>query len=103
LIDNQPTGVALNRDIAQGEAVEGELDRLNERRSRQKDPDEESELWKESVRRYNVRREEELRAAWAAFHEGQAERHRAVLQSLIVHHETAAAQLREAGAINAWS
>ena len=33
-------------DIARGEMVEGELDRLIERRSRQKDPDEESELWK---------------------------------------------------------
>ena len=39
-------------DIARGEMVEGELDRLIERRSRQKDPDEESELWKESVRAY---------------------------------------------------
>jgi hypothetical protein len=44
-------------DIARGEMVEGELDRLIERRSRQKDPDEESELWKESVRAYEEQRQ----------------------------------------------
>jgi hypothetical protein len=51
LIDDKPIGVALNRNLgsptAPGEAVEAELDRLIERRSRQRDADEESELWKE--------------------------------------------------------
>jgi hypothetical protein len=28
------------------------------------DPDEESELWRESFRRYNARRQEETRLAW---------------------------------------
>jgi hypothetical protein len=45
LIDDKPIGATLNRNLgsptAPGEAVEGELDRLIERRSRQKDPDEE--------------------------------------------------------------
>lgn len=54
-------------DIAHGELVEKELDNLIERRSRQKDPEEEHELWKESVRRYNARREEELRAEWHGY------------------------------------
>ena len=49
MIDDIPIG-AVNRNLgsptAPGEAVESELDRLIERRSRQKDPDEESELWK---------------------------------------------------------
>ena len=47
--------------------MEGELDRLIERRSRRKDPDEKSELWKESVRRYNARRREENRLAWCDY------------------------------------
>ena len=82
-------------DIARGELVERELDTMIERRSRQKDPDEESELWKESVRRYNGRRREEMRVAWAFYHTGQAERHRAVLESLIAHHEQQAAKLMD--------
>ncbi len=38
-----------------------------ERRSRQKDPDEGSELWQESVRRYNARLREENRLAWCEY------------------------------------
>jgi len=38
-----------------------------ERRARQKDPDEEHELWKESVRRSNARRREENRLAWCDY------------------------------------
>jgi hypothetical protein len=51
-------------DIARGELVERELDTMIERRSRQKGPDDESELWKESVRRYNARQREDNRLAW---------------------------------------
>jgi len=54
-------------DVAHGEMVEAELDAMIERRSRQKDPDEEHELWKESVRRYNARRREENRRAWCEY------------------------------------
>ncbi len=81
------------RDIGRGEMVEGELDRLIERRSRQKDPDEESELWQESVRRYNARLREERRAAWCEHHQGQAARLRAVLEALIARHEDEAERL----------
>jgi hypothetical protein len=80
-------------DIARGELVERELDTMIERRSRQNDPDEESDLWKESVRRYNARRREEMRAAWCAHHHGQAARLRAVLEALIARHEGEAARL----------
>ena len=51
-------------DIARGEMVEKELDAMIVRRSRQKDPDEEHELWKKSVHLYNARRREENRRAW---------------------------------------
>jgi hypothetical protein len=54
-------------DIARGEMVERELDAMIARRSRQKDPDEASDLWQESVRRYNARRREENRLAWCGY------------------------------------
>jgi hypothetical protein len=96
VIDDKPIGVALRRNLGSpttpGEAVEAELDRLIERRSRQKDPDEESELLRESVRAYTVRRREEMRAAWREYHQGQAERHRAILKGLVAHHEEEAAK-----------
>jgi hypothetical protein len=71
LIDDRPIGAALNRNLgsptAPAEAVEAEINRLIERRSRQKDPDEQVELWKESVRQYNARRQEENRLAWCDY------------------------------------
>jgi hypothetical protein len=42
------------------------LDRLIERRSRQKDPDEESELWKASVRAYEKKHRQVARLEWHA-------------------------------------
>jgi len=84
-------------DVMRGEMVEGELDRLIERRSRQKDPAEENELWQESVRRYNRRRQEEHRLEWHTFHCGQAERLRATLESLLTYHEEQAQRLLEDG------
>jgi hypothetical protein len=58
-----------------------ELERMVERRSRvhgNTDPDEREELWKESVRRYNARRREEMRTARVEYHRGQAARLKAV-------------------------
>jgi len=54
-------------DIRRSEQLESELDAMIERRARQKDPDEEHELWKESVRRYNARRREENRLTWCDY------------------------------------
>jgi hypothetical protein len=65
------------------------------RRSHQVDPDEASELWQESVLRYNARRSEELRAAWCEYHQGQAARHRGVLEALIARHEEQAEKYRD--------
>jgi hypothetical protein len=99
LIDDKPIGAALSRNLrsptAPGEAVEAELGRLIERRSRQKDPDEESELWRESVRACAARREEELRAAWCEHHQGQAARLRTTLEALIADHEQQAERYRD--------
>jgi hypothetical protein len=83
-------------DIAHCETVEAELNRLIEKRSsREMDPDEREELWQESVRDYTARRREEMRAAWREYHQGQADRHRAVLKALIATHEERAAKLME--------
>ena len=82
-------------DVARGEMVEKELDAMIERRSRHKNPDEQEALWQESVRRYDARRREELRAAWYGWHLDQAERHRRTLEGLITHHETQAERLCE--------
>jgi hypothetical protein len=80
-------------DVTRGELVEKELDAMIERRSRQKDPDEEHELWRSSVTAYNARRREEMRAAWCDYHQAQAARHRAVLEALIARHESEAERL----------
>ena len=66
-------------DLARSEGVEAELNRLVEKRSsREIDPDEREELWKESVRAYTARRREEMRAVLEeliADHEEQAEKY----------------------------
>jgi hypothetical protein len=54
-------------DIAHGEMVEKELDQLITRRSKHNDPEEQSESWQESVRRYNARRREKNRLAWCDY------------------------------------
>jgi hypothetical protein len=56
-------------DVAQGQKAEAPLDAFIERRSRkgEADRDEQEELWKESVRRYNARRREENRLAWCDY------------------------------------
>jgi ABC-type phosphonate transport system ATPase subunit len=82
-------------DIARGELVEKELDQMLERRSRQKDPDEESELWRESVRAYEEKRRQMARLEWHLHHTAQAERLRRTLEALASHHEEQAAKLME--------
>ena len=78
--------------------MDSELDRLISRRAsqdRRPDPDELEPAYIESVRRFNTRRRAENRAAWAAYHQEQAERLRRTLEDLIAHHQTRAGRLRE--------
>jgi len=84
-------------DVAHGEMVEAELTAFIERRSRKGDvdPDEQEEIWKASVRRYNARRREEIRAAWCSHHQLQAARLRATLEALIARHEEQAERYRD--------
>jgi hypothetical protein len=55
-------------DVEQGERVEGELDRLIEKRHDHRVAEEgeraAEDLWQESVRRYHARQEQDHRAAW---------------------------------------
>ena len=82
-------------DVAHGEMVEAELIRLTEKRSsKEMDPDEREELWKESVRAYTASRHKELRDAWYEYHKSQAERHRVVLEALKERHEEQAKRYR---------
>ena len=82
-------------DIARTEMVEKELDAMIERRSRQKDPDEESELWQASVRAYEEKRRQAARLEWHLHHTAQAERLRRTLEALASHHEEQAAKLMD--------
>ena len=85
-------------DVAHGEMVEKELGAMIQRRARKGDvdPDEAEEVWKESVRRYNDRKQQLLRNEWCEYHQGQAARLRAVFEPLIARHEEQAAKLMEA-------
>ena len=83
--------------VEHAEMVEKQLDAMIQHRARKGDvdPDEIEPGYVESVRRFNARRAQEMRAAWTSYHEGQAERHRRTLQDLIAHHEAQAAKLFE--------
>ena len=86
-------------DISRSEWVEHELNRLIERRHDQRTAEEwhkpSEELWQESVERYKAERDKQLRTEWAEYHQGQAVRHRAVLESLIATHEARAAKVMD--------
>jgi len=85
-------------DIAQGEKVEQELDhiirRADERRRLREGERREEELWRESERQYQAKRQAELVFAWVSYHEEAAERalangeaiaarHRAQIEALL--------------------
>jgi hypothetical protein len=55
--------------VEPAEMVEKQLDAMIVRRARKGDvdPDEQEEIWKASVRRYNARRREENRLAWQSY------------------------------------
>jgi hypothetical protein len=82
-------------DIVRGEMVEKELDAMIERRSRQKDPQEDSALWQESAKAYEEKRRQMARLEWHLHHTAQAERLRRTLEGLIAHHEEHAAKLMD--------
>ena len=82
-------------DIVRGEMVEKELDAMIERRSRQKDPQEDSDLWQVSAKAYEEKRRQMARLEWHLHHTAQAERLRRTLEALASHHEEQAAKLMD--------
>ena len=85
-------------DIARSEVVEGDLNRLIEKRHDQRVADEGERaaeaLWQESVRRYHARQGEDRRAAWYEYemrlyriHSGLASEHLARAAKLENGHE----------------
>jgi hypothetical protein len=82
-------------DIARGEMVEKELNAMIERRSRQKDPQEDSDLWQESAKAYEEKRRQMACLEWHLRHTAQAERLRRTLEALASHHEEQAAKLTD--------
>jgi hypothetical protein len=83
-------------DVA--DTVDAELGRLISKRAsqdRRPSPDKEHDVWRESVRAYEEKRRQMARLEWHAFHCGQAERHRATLESLVSYHEEQAQRLLE--------
>jgi hypothetical protein len=78
------------------EAADAQIDRIIERRAAGRDPDEERrQIYAASVERYNAREEASMRAAWAEYHEGQAERLETTAQALAAEHRARAQKLRE--------
>ena len=53
-------------DTPKGGATKRELEAMIEHRSRQQDPEEKHELWRESERRHEARRQQESCAEWRA-------------------------------------
>ena len=82
-------------DIVRGEMVEKELNAMIERRSRQKDPQEDSGLWQDSAKAYEEKRRQMARLEWHLHHTAQAERLRRTLEKLVSHHEQQAAKLMD--------
>jgi hypothetical protein len=91
-------GRGIGHDISRGEMVEKEINAMIERRSGQKDPDEESELWQESVKAYEEKRRQAARVEWHLHHMGQAERLRRTLEDLVAFHEAEAERCLPKGA-----
>ncbi len=84
-------------DVA-NERADIELNKLITKRHDPRDGDALLEpTYAESARRYNRRREEENRQAWAEYHRQQAQRFRTLLAGLVARHEERALQLLEGG------
>ncbi|MDQ3506928.1 MAG: hypothetical protein M3494_02765 [Actinomycetota bacterium] len=76
------------------EAIEGGIDRIIERRAREReDANRVEELWKESVRKAGGQRCEENRALWHSYHMDQAERIERVASEIAAGHRAKAEEL----------
>src|SRR5215208_4214527 len=75
--------------------IETFITRRHEKRVESEGERLEREVWQETEIRHSQQRREANRLAWAFYHRQQAERHRAVLEALIGHHQDHAEKYRE--------
>ncbi len=79
-------------DVAKTNTVEGELDffvaRRDEQRRRAEGERPAEEIWQESVRRYNARRQRELCWEWLRYHVARQRANRKTFALLDAMHET---------------
>ncbi len=81
-------------EAAKVEAIESEIDRIIERRAREReDANRVEELWKDSARKVNGQRREEMRALWHGYHMDQAERIERVASEIAAGHRAKAEEL----------
>ena len=81
-------------EAERAEKLEAEIDSLIERRAREeRDAGPIEEAWRETTRRHNEQRREELGAAWHGYHEHMKEVH----SMLARQHEIEALKLLEPG------
>ncbi len=81
-------------EAARVEAIESEIDRIIERRARERDDaNRVEELWKESARKAGGQRRKENRALWHGYHMDQAERIERVASEIAAGHRAKAEEL----------
>jgi hypothetical protein len=81
-------------DAARVETLDSEIDRIIERRARErKDADRVEELWRESARKVDERWREEMRALWHGYHMDQAQRIERTAAQLAAEHRARAEEL----------
>jgi hypothetical protein len=78
-------------DIVRGEQVEAEhngyIARADKRRRETEGERAREELWRESVRRFNARQQQELAWEWLRYHVARQRAHRKTFALLDAHHE----------------
>jgi hypothetical protein len=83
-------------DVAKVEQIEGDLNALIERRARGVDPDENADLWRESVRRYRARHREERLRDRLAYHRAMLEAHTRNFEEILRRHRVGIRLVEEA-------
>jgi hypothetical protein len=81
-------------DIARGEVAESSIDAFIAKRDKERRKTEgeraREELYAESTRRHQEKRQLQVWWEWLRYHEGQMRRHTATLEALISHHRAEA-------------
>ena len=83
-------GCDVDVDVSKTEAAEASLDAFVAQRDKARCRDEgeraREEIWRESVRRFNACRQQELAQQWRDYHDAQVRRHEVTYGLLLAHH-----------------